>query len=243
MVYKQLAGNHALCRARLLQAILQEPRSEQNLIFLLNLSLTTSPLFVPVNQFFLPFNQKMKKQTCAWFFSVLLQDMIIMLNRWASQFQTLVHRPCHNRFNFRWRISNSQINNLLGEFTLPVDDLFPSALTPTAGLTWTQVSELRDRDVRRRSPRQTWNEARWRGARAYSKPYLSRSWTGWDAEPLALRSLQMFSLGAFFIKSAFRNVYSPVHVCFHLICAPRREGVCAGEAGGWRRFKMSFLNK
>lgn len=51
----------------------------------------------------------------------------------------------------------------------------------------------------------------------------------------------VFTSSVFFIKSAFRNVYSLVHVCFHLICAPQQEDVW--EAGGWRRFEMSFLNK
>lgn len=46
-----------------------------------------------------------------------------------------------------------------------------------------------------------------------------------------LRSLQLFSLEAIFIKSAFRNVYSRVHVCFLLICAPRQEGACVGSRG------------
>lgn len=57
----ELAGNHeepALCRALLLGAILWEPGSEYNLIFLLNLSLTASPRFVPVNQLFLPENEE-----------------------------------------------------------------------------------------------------------------------------------------------------------------------------------------
>lgn len=36
----------------------------------------------------------------------------------------------------------------------------------------------------------------------------------------------VFTRSVFSIKSAFRNVYSLVHVCFHLICAPQQDGVC-----------------
>lgn len=39
-----------------------------------------------------------------------------------------------------------------------------------------------------------------------------------------------------FVKSALRNVYSPAHVCFHLICAPHRRGgalcVCFSVGSG-----------
>lgn len=39
-------------------------------------------------------------------------------------------------------------------------------------------------------------------------------------------STVVFTRSVFFIKSAFRNVYSLVHVYFHLICAPQQEGLC-----------------
>lgn len=64
-----------------------------------------------------------------------------------------------------------------------------------------------------------------------SRPCLCCSCVGRHTESLALRPLQLFSLAAFFMKSAFRNVYSLVHVCFYLICAPHQEGlwVCVGR--------------
>lgn len=42
-------------------------------------------------------------------------------------------------------------------------------------------------------------------------------------------STVVFTRSRFFIKSAFRNVYSLIHVCFHLLCAPQQEGVCTGS--------------
>lgn len=58
-------------------------------------------------------------------------------------------------------------------------------------------------------------------------------------------SAVVFMRIVFSIKSAFRNVYSPVHVCFDLFCVRQQEGlcVCVLETGGWRRFRMSLQNK
>lgn len=55
--------------------------------------------------------------------------------------------------------------------------------------------------------------------RAYSQLHLCCSCTGRHKNPLALRSLRLFSLDVFFIKSVFRKVYSLVHVCFNFIQA------------------------
>lgn len=60
---------------------------------------------------------------------------------------------------------------------------------------------------------------------AYSQLHLRCSCTGWHKDLLALRSLRLFSLEVFFIKSVFRKVYSPVHVCFNFIHAPQLKGV------------------
>lgn len=132
------------------------------------------------------------------------------------------------------------MSNLWDGSTLLVDDLITGS-----DVHRTQrfpVSQFRK--VRPKASKQRWTRTRWTSSKA-GPVCAAAAWADtqncWPSGPCSC------FYKPFYMKSAFRNVYSLVHLCFKLICAPHQEGlsecVYGFREGAWEVGGFKWVSK